>query len=735
MIVRGVFMRRMYLVPLLFFLALFPLNGKNIQDIPEDFPQFKVPGQMQKMESLRSLYWLHYPEVAHAPTLWDEWLVAPTLWPAVKDGEGSRIIRNQWQERLGNRSVDEEGYVSSHQGPSIAHPQGWPFPAWNHGKGGWGWHFSFKNMASPPYPGDELTTQTGWIPDGIQDKGMNENGWNLVLVRENAVITTEQHSFETSQSPFIQISWCATGLGNIQPYIQWITTEDKEFSFERRMFFDPVECTRPVVSLIPLYKHPKWTGTITQLRICFANQKRDIPVIFQALFTTYDTRHNVNSQSFISGCSSYFWWTRDLNFLRKNMNRMRLALRHLMVEHNTQKEKVVHTPWVGHDGRPGFQRESDGTKNILYGRGIGNNYWDLIPFGGKDAYATIRYYSSLQKMAVLEREILRHPEWNIPTSPLRFDPAELLAHAQEVKETGNRIFWNPETGRFVACIDINGKKYDYGFTFLNLEAIYYDFATEEHTRMIMDWICGDRTVKGDTSQGADIYHWRFAPRITTRRNVDYYYWAWNVPDMIPWGEQIQDGGAVLGFSYHDLMSRLKSRSPEDSWKRLQEIIAWFDDVQAAGGYRSYYNGKREGTLQGNGVAGGLGMDSEFTESMLLPQVILEGFLGFAPTGDGFRLNPKLPSDWTELSVSQIYFHDIILDIKVMRDTIKLSKKNYSEEPLYIQLPEGAWEIIYILPSGSSSAPSPAKKRKEDGAVELVWSNADSVIFKSIKTRK
>ncbi len=95
----------------------------------------------------------------------------------------------------------------------------------------------------------------------------------------------------------------------------------------------------------------------------------------------------------------------------------------------------------------------------------------------------------------------------------------------------------------------------------NMEAIYYDFATPEHARSIMSWLDGDRIVAGDTSTGKDIYHWRFAPRCTTKRNVEFYFWAWSGPETIPWGGQVQDGGAVLGFSYHDMMARLAIARP------------------------------------------------------------------------------------------------------------------------------------------------------------------------------
>ena len=239
----------------------------------------------------------------------------------------------------------------------------------------------------------------------------------------------------------------------------------------------------------------------------------------------------------------------------------------------------------------------------------------------------------------------------------------------------------------MACIDSENKAHDYGFTFLNCEAIYYDFATPAHAKSIVDWLDGGRIVEGDTSTGADIYHWRFGPRATTRRNLDWYFWAWNSPESIPWGGQVQDGGAVLAFSYHDLMSRLRVMGPDSAWTRLKEIIKWFDEVQAAGGYRKYYDGKREGSLQGAGTPGGLGMDAEFFESALVPQIMLKGFLGFSPRADGFVLEPKLPKDWPELKIDHIRFHDVVLGVKATRGTIEIKREGTPGEALTVSLPE------------------------------------------------
>jgi len=50
------------------------------------------------------------------------------------------------------------------------------------------------------------------------------------------------------------------------------------------------------------------------------------------------------------------------------------------------------------------------------------------------------------------------------------------------------------------------------------------------------------------------------------------------------------------------MARIKTRGADDAWNRLKEIVKWFDEVQAAGGYRKYCDGKRDGTV-GRAVRG------------------------------------------------------------------------------------------------------------------------------------
>ena len=124
-----------------------------------------------------------------------------------------------------------------------------------------------------------------------------------------------------------------------------------------------------------------------------------------------------------------------------------------------------------------------------YGGGIGNNYWDLLPFGSDDFYATTYFYSSLEALAEVETWIEKEgAAHQIAPAKQGENAAALLALAAEVKTTANKHFWNEKTGRFNGWIDRDGVPYDYGLTFVNLEAIHSGIATDEHARKIMDWV-------------------------------------------------------------------------------------------------------------------------------------------------------------------------------------------------------------------------------------------------------
>jgi hypothetical protein len=659
--------------------------------VPGDFPQFVVPGQEERMESLRRLFWLHYQPAGPLIPLWDEWMPMSTLWPALGSGRELNGMRGRWAAAFAGRGMTVDGYIHTHQHDGLAHAQGWPFPLWTQA-GGIGWHFRGTGIAGYDAPPAQ---PAGWQLTGAADKGVNDKGWVVELTGAGAAVQTPPFAVDATASPWLRLNWWAAGLDGANCSLQWTTRDRPEFSSDRRVWFSPaagraqLDTAVPETrTMIPVYRLPGWKGTITGVRIQFDNAG-PAQLVIKSFHTACDTRHNINNTNFIRGCHDYFAWTADYAFLRDQVGGIRSAMRFMMREFDTRQRKCVYTTWPGHEGRSGI-RYVNGRKVVVPNSGVGSNYWDILPFGGEDALATVYYYDALRDLADLEEQIAAHPEWSIATGADAFDPADLRQHAREVRDYGTRRFWNGKTRRF-GTVDLDGVMHDYGWTFLNNEAIYYGFALPEQARAIRDWMDGRRTVEGDTSTGSDIYRWRFAPRSSTLRNLDYYFWGWSNPEDVPWGYQVQDGGAVLGWSYHDLMAILAVEGPDAAWRRLQEILAWFDETQAAGGYRAYYSDPARGTMQGGNVPGGLGIDREFFESILVPQVMLYGFLGFQPATDGCTIAPRLPQGWPSLEITRIHLHDQVLDVKVAGRNIRVTQHVASGPPQAIRAADG-WTV-------------------------------------------
>ena len=629
-----------------------------------ELPQFQVPGFEENIQALNGLHARHH-EAAFTPcTLWDAWLPMATLWASEKK-------RAQYRDALLERHIDEAGYVSMQQHRGLAHPGGWPFPTW-HQSGGIGWHFTH---AHDPYSVQlkvPLASLESLALNGVADARIAPNQGLIFSTQGNETRITSARSFriDTHIAPFVVVEWSGVP-SEAKPRLEWTTDSSPEFD-ESRSVPVPLENARPghalLFSAVPVNQHPEWKGHVTGLRLAWENKEANRQVTIRAIHTAVDSRHPITNTLFILGCTDFFRWTGDVDFLRQQIGRLRRVIAYARKEFAFEQHGCVLVPWVGHDGRKGFVHDAAGNKTILYGHGVGNNYWDLLPFGHRDCYASMLLFAALRTASELERAIEAHPEWNLPPRGDSDPSADKLDQmAANLRDRASALFWNEERGRFVACLDADGIAHDYGFTFLNLEAIHYGFASDAQSRRILEWIDGEREIEGDTSTGADIYHWRFAPRATTRRNIEWYSWVWHAPDTIPWGGQVQDGGAVLGYSYHDLMARLKTKGPDDAWNRLREILMWYREVQAEDGYRAYYDKPERGTLQGGGTAGGLGLDHEFLERVLVPQVMLHGFLGFHASPDGYEVHPRLPKDWPSLTITGIRFQNQVLDITAYTD--------------------------------------------------------------------
>ncbi|WP_432877002.1 MGH1-like glycoside hydrolase domain-containing protein [Kribbella sp. CA-245084] len=167
---------------------------------------------------------------------------------------------------------------------------------------------------------------------------------------------------------------------------------------------------------------------------------------------------------------------------------------------------------------------------------------------------------------------------------------------------------------------------------------------------------------------ADIYSkWVFAPRSTTRRNS---YWFFLTHLTTPWGEEVQDGGAILYTSGFDVMARARYRSADDAWARMTAILdRWNEPDHICGGAPLY---RGEGTVDAPGGAHSVGTDVPFPESGLAPASFLYAFVGVEAEPEALVITPNLPSALSNAGVRNLHWRGRQLEVQVTRDTVTVT---------------------------------------------------------------
>lgn len=705
-----------------------PLTAKlPFGNIPKEFTSFQLAGLERESQLLNGYLWRHFDSrlAGGGKAVFNkEYLTLSDMWVAgAVDKMAKKPIQDLLRTDITDIQLDDEGYVHTHQHFSYAHENGWPFPMWTqagtspeqlNGKTA-GWHFTqppawsllafvTNGWKMSQYFGETATQ--GWELSNLRSLGFKESRWLLESTGPSPSMTTPSGTvIDAFQAPFLQLRWNRIGepSNNAMPYVEWMREGDTEFGADRRVYFGLKSTDRSEICgiwrpdsnrfntaesgtehcMIEMYQHPKWSDKIKRMRIVLAPGESHMQFAINSFFTVFDTRQSINNPIYVLACWNTFRWTGDLEFLRANINRMRSALRYDQTVMGGLQLGHIRNPWNGHDGLPSWKTNPDGSKQFYPGHGLSDNYFDLLPFGWDDMYATSFYYAATMAMVDVEQAITDNPGWNVARGSSAFDPSSLLKHAQSVASVANKEFWNKEAGRFVGCIDKNGTVRDYGFTYMNLEAVCRNLPTPQHAQQIMSWMSGKRVVKGDTSTGADIYKWEFGPRITTKRNIEWYVQGWYEPKSVPWGGQIQDGGAVLGFSFYDIMARIKILGPDDGWNRMKALLDWEAKTLPYSSYREYYKSIPDAPMQGNGVAGGLGIDVEFFESSLVPSAVIYGFLGLEPKSAVLCIEPRLPAACPEMTVRNLLYHGVRMDVKAGTGFVEITLKDRPVEGLRI----------------------------------------------------
>ncbi len=438
-----------------------------MENVPAEFPRFSFEGHAEQADLLTHYLWYHFHHrLGNGLTLFNqEYLLTSDIWLGNARPRGSdRTIQDVHRSMLLGMQMDDEGYVLTHQHFSHAHDHGWPFPLWtqsdNHPdrvKGRtFGWHFQPRDKV-PGWAGDGLRhwgrdeycgekAASLWELHNVRSLGIKESRWHLEAQGPSpAIATPKDYAIDALNAPYLQLRWTRTGdpKDHALPYVEWLREGDTEFGPDRRVYFAPEKTPLShgcYHSIMAMHRHPKWIGRIERIRICLAPGEAQGRFEIDSFFTAYDTRHSINNPIFILAGARYFNWTGDLDFLRRQINRMRLALRYQQTVMGGLEHKHIRNPWPGHDGLAGFVRDADGKATVRGGHGIGNNYWDLMPFGWDDLYATNQYHAATLAMADIEQAIEDNPGWGVPLGAWRMSPEQLRSHAAEVKRTANELF-------------------------------------------------------------------------------------------------------------------------------------------------------------------------------------------------------------------------------------------------------------------------------------------------------
>ena len=352
-----------------------------------------------------------------------------------------------------------------------------------------------------------------------------------------------------------------------------------------------------------------------------------------------------------------------------------------------------------------------------------SNYWDNLCFGHCDAYETMLYYHALVSMSDIE-SILGNSD----------KAAEYLRIASLVKERFNETFWSSETGRYIACIDADGKRWDPGLTFLNTEALTYGLGDEEKALSVFSWLDGKRTVPGDTVIGKDIMDYsrllkiafgkpvtlkkyRFVPVSNTVSIEDLSEggpaWWFDLDGAITvgkngnaeYGRHLENGGYIFYTLYYELAAREKYLGSDSVKKRAKEIA----EVYRFNGFNSDIGGWIEG------------MTGEFPESGIVSRAYVSSLCGLEATADALVIKPDIPSGIKTLGIERVGYGDSVFEIKTGTTFLTIKSETALDGNIcFYPQKQGGYNIKTVFADGAEETIT--TETNSDGAIVLQLRN-------------
>lgn len=705
------------------------------------------------------------------------WLTKSLLWVDSKNSlESDRTA--QLKKQIESIIVDRYGYVwngdDAVEDPTLGigkkHGMGWPFPnathAGNSGSTGDTTNVRFWEFNED----DTLSTWTSSLSDVSKGAGLYQGTTNST----NSVTFTVE-DYGVTKSPIIRKTSCAPWLSfelrmsnvknpeNIDDiYVKWVDSNSNEYEVKAGdiaalNYEFGTEYNH--VLYLPMYTHTGWNGKQIKKITIEIRGTGAFGGTFALNYVrpSYDTRHSNNNANYIEALKEYYNMTGDVGFVEANITKARKAMNFYLQMYDKDKKLNKQSYLYGHGG----------DKSSL-ANGLGNGYWDILYTPVYDFQSNMYFYQALKDLSYLEGVLSTNDvsvsdpatidtatTSGIESSTYSESASALNTIANDVVETMRTYFWNTETERFMAGYDNSSNKVDYGYTTWNLQAIELGIATEDQKANIMSWIDGSGTVS-EGNEKTDIYNYSFAPRTATvddkgtGTNASGIYGAFianggnSTVKGQKFGESLQFGGAVMYSSYYDLTSRIQVNGANNALDRLKGIQSWYNKVSTAyknssdpkksvkDFYLPYF--KENGVTMQNGTRGtgngAVGIDGEFTESLLVAAAIPYGFFGMdSEGGNTLCVTPKLPSTMDHWKVENMQYNGVTYDLSIYKDAVRIDSVRGNAEGLKVKVtldcPEG--KDIYVGETAKKVTP-------ENGKATVIVDFKDAIIEVKVKEK-
>lgn len=355
-----------------------------------------------------------------------------------------------------------------------------------------------------------------------------------------------------------------------------------------------------------------------------------------------DTRYFRNNPMYILSAWRLYNWTGNTNFLTNMMPVLRDVLDFIKTEQSGSNGLAIINA-DQHDGRNGSW-------------GASSWYFETLPFGHKDALLNVYFYAALRAMAELERACSRP----VPA-------ANLETLSDTVKTNFNNTFWDETEGRYVGCVDINGESHDYGYAYINLQAIAYGLANSNQQASIFQWLENEPTASGTN----DVFsRWQISPRSSTIANPfptateSNGWWRAGVNGDYEWEEPTHNGGTCVQFLFYEMLARIQTYGASNAWDRFTHALERYGQPDRLCGADPLYFGETKKSL--------LPMNAPNSETGVAPSAFIHGFLGAVPDQSKLVIEPKVPEQLDYIGIRNLCYKDCLFDIKACSNQIEVN---------------------------------------------------------------